>query len=155
MTVGGKKMTNPIRLLAGAAFLLATLAAGHAGAATLKVLSVEAMKPALQQLVKDFRKESKNKVKVQYASEATIEKKVTAEEDYDVVILDKKAANKFRVAAKVAGGSIKDLAKKDSDVYTAAMINWTMQPRPAMKLIDFLHTPEAAKVYKAKGLQPG
>ncbi|HKS88623.1 MAG TPA: substrate-binding domain-containing protein [Stellaceae bacterium] len=147
-------MMNALKL-AGIAFAGAALAAGGAGAAELKVLSVDAMKPALQQLAPSFEKASKEKVKIDYASAADVEKKINAEEEYDVVIADKKATDEFNKTAKIAGGLVKPLAKKGSDVIEASSTNWTQQPGAAKALIDFLAAPQAAAVYKEKGLQPG
>jgi molybdate transport system substrate-binding protein len=145
------------RFTAGLAFLAAALVAGNAGAAELKVLSVEAMKPALQELAPAFEGASKHKLKVEYAAPEAIEKKIAAKEEYDVVILDKPRVDKLYGAADIAGGSMKNVAKQGADtILVAASPNTTQEPLPAMALIDFLHGPKAAEVYKAKGLQqPG
>ena len=132
---------------------LAIAMAGQASAADLKVISVEAMKPALQELVPAFESSAKHKLKIEYSSSADIEKKINAEDDYDVVILDKPITAKLAGAAKLAGGLIKPLAKHNDEVYDASTTNWTDQPLPAKALIDFLAGPKAAEVYKAKGLQ--
>jgi len=79
MTVG--------RVAAGLVFLAAATAAGGAGAAELKLISVEALKPALQELAPAFEAASKHKLKVDYGTADAVEKKI-ADEDYDVVILD-------------------------------------------------------------------
>ena len=147
---------NLKRLAGGIVFLAGLGMAGAAGAAELKVLSVEAMQPALQQLAPEFESASKHKLKIEYAAPAAIEKKIADEDDYDVVIVDKAIAMKMQGAAKIAGGLNKSVAKKDADhVYNASSTNWTQQPLPAKALIDFLSAPKAAEVYKAKGLQPG
>src|SRR5215472_9518195 len=114
------------RLTAGTLFLAAAVVATDAGAAELKVLSVEAMRPALQELAKEFEAASKDTLKIDYA------------------------------AAKIAGGSIKVLAKQSPDLsYDASTTHWTRQPFADKALIDFLGGPKAAEVYKAKGMQPG
>jgi ABC-type molybdate transport system substrate-binding protein len=146
-----------IRVLAGGLFLAAgVMAAADAGAVELKVLSAEAMKPALQELAAAFEKESGDKLTVDYASPSDVQKKVDDAEDYDVVIMDQKHANDLGRKAKVVVGSIKKLASdKGSDmVYTASSPMLTEQPVAAQKLIEFLDSPKAAEVYKAKGLQP-
>ena len=92
------------RITAGLLFLTAVaMAATGASAAELKLLSVEAMKPALQELTPAFEADSKHKLKVEYAAPEAIEKKITSDEDYDVVILDKPRVDKLYAAANVAG----------------------------------------------------
>lgn len=140
-------------LIAAVVFLMGALMAAGAGAAELKVLSDEAMKPALEDLVKGYEASSKAQVKVDYVSAADIEKKV---DDYDVVIADKATVTKLGKVGKVAVGATKPVAKKDDkSIYDGTPTNWTDQVAAAEGLIAFLKTPKAAEVYKAKGLQPG
>jgi ABC-type molybdate transport system substrate-binding protein len=144
------------RMSAGLLFLGAVAMATGAGAAELKLLSVEAMKPALQELASAFEADSKHKVKIEYAPPDAVEKKISGEHEYDVVILDKTRMDKLGRAAIVVGGSMKSVAKQGADtVYVAATSNSTEEPVPAMGLINFLMGPKAAPVYKAKGLEPG
>jgi ABC-type molybdate transport system substrate-binding protein len=143
------------RLTVAGLFLLGTMVmATQARAVELKLLSIEAMKPALQELATAFEADSKNKLKIEYAAPEAIEKKII-DEDYDVIILDKPRVDKLYAAANIAGGSMKAVAKKDADIYVAATPNSTQEPLSAMGLINFLHSPKATEVYKAKGLQPG
>jgi len=135
-------------MTAGLFFVAAAIAAGSAGAAEIKVLAVDAMKPALQQLAPDLQKAAKEKVTIEYATAAAIEKKINDEDAYDVVILDKAATTKLSKAAKLAGGLIKPLAKD----YEASSTNWTEQPLVVQSVINFLAGPKAKEVYKAKGL---
>jgi ABC-type molybdate transport system substrate-binding protein len=149
-------MMNVRRLSAGLVFLAAAVVAGGAGAAELKVLSVDAMQPALQELAPAFEAASKNKLKIEYATAAAIEKKIVAEEEYDVVIVDKPITAKLGATAKIAAGLVKAVAKKSPDlVYDASTTNWSQEPLAAKALVDFLAAPKAAEVFKAKGLQPG
>jgi ABC-type molybdate transport system substrate-binding protein len=136
------------RLTAGVLFLAAAVAGGNAGAAELKVLAVEAMKPALQQLAPELQTASKEKVAIEYATAAAIEKKINDEESYDVVIVDQEITKKLVGAAKVPGGLVKPLAKD----YEASSTNWTEQPLAVQALINFLASPKAKEAYKAKGL---
>ncbi|MGE5270451.1 MAG: substrate-binding domain-containing protein [Thiohalocapsa sp.] len=140
------------RFFSGAAFAAVAFVAAQAGATELKVLSVDAMKPALQALAPDFEKASKDKLKIDYANEAAVEKKITDEEEYDVVIIDADAVKKFSSAAKLAGGLIKPVAKHGGKTYEIATTNWTQHPLDCQSLIDFLTKPKAAEVFKAKGL---
>jgi ABC-type molybdate transport system substrate-binding protein len=142
-------------LAAGILFLAATVFAADAGAAELKVLSVEAMRPALQELAKEFEAASKHKLKIDYATAADIEKKMDSEEEYDIVIVDDAITKKLDGAAKIAGGSTKVIAKQGPDhSYDVSTTNWTDEPLADKALIDFLSGPKAAEVYKAKGMQP-
>ena len=147
---------NIIRSLAGAALLAASVMATEAVAVELKVLSADASKTALQELAADFEKASGHKLKIEYAPTADVEKKVAADDEYDVVIIDQSAANKLTRSAKLVGGTTKILFKGDPDiVYIGTTLTQTEQPIPAMALIDFLASAKAKDVYKAKGLQPG
>jgi len=147
---------NLARGVALVLFVAIAALAGKAGAAELKLLSVEAMKPALQELVPAFESSAKHKLKIDYATAADIEKKVSAAEEYDVVIVDKPITNKLIAEAKVAGGVVKSLAKQNEQVYDISTTNWTDEPLAAAALVNFLSAPKAADVYKAKGLQqPG
>ena len=147
---------NLVRGLALVMFVAIAAMAGAAGAAELKLLSVEAMKPALQELAPAFESSAKHKLKIEYASAADIEKKVSAAEEYDVVIVDKPVTQKLISAAKVAGGVVKSLAKQNDQIYDVSTTNWTDEPLAAAALVNFLSAPKAADVYKAKGLQqPG
>ena len=128
--------------------LAAAVAAGSAGAAELKVLAVDAMKPALQQLKPAMEKAGEEKVAIEYATSAAIEKKIDAEDEYDIVIVDKAILTKLAKAAKVAGGLLVPLAKD----YEASETNWTMHALDAQAVIEFLAGPQAKEVYKSKGL---
>jgi ABC-type molybdate transport system substrate-binding protein len=141
------------RLLAG--LVLMTAGAASAQAADIKVLSIEAMRPVLQQIAPAYEADSKNKLKIDYAAPDAVEKQIAGDADYDIVILDKERLDKLYKAAHVAGGSIKSIAKKGSETFDAATSNWTDQPLPSMAVIDFLHGPKAAEAYKANGMQPG
>lgn len=137
------------RLAAAFLFLAAAVAAGTAGAAELKVLSIDAMKPALQQLTPGLETAAKSKLKIDYATSADITKKMTAEEPYDVVIVDKATTTKLIGGGKLVGGLSEPLAKD----YVATATNWTDQPVAVKALVDSLTEPKAKEVYKAKGLQ--
>jgi len=148
-------MIKTSQFTAGFLFLAAAVMTAPAGAAELKVLSVDAMKPAMEELAKSFNATSKEKLTVEFATPADVEKKINAEDEYDIVIADKKATQSFYTAAKIAGGSSKALAKKGDEEFEASMVNWCQQPLAGNEVIKFLTTPKAAEVYKAKGMQPG
>jgi ABC-type molybdate transport system substrate-binding protein len=134
---------NLARLAAAILFLGGLAVGGTANAAELKVLSVEALKPALQELAPAFESASKHKVKIEYGTPDAVEKKLKGDEDYDVVIADKAHMDKLNAAADIAGGSMKEVVKHGADTFIAATPNSTQQPLPAAALIDFLHGPKS------------
>ena len=145
---------SAIRPLAAVAALLAGLSAGAAGAAELKVLSTEAMRPMLQELAPAFEAASKNKLVIAYASDADVEKTVATDDTIDIAILTKPRIDKLVSSARIltfpkvlATGASPDL------VYVVGSSMATEQPIAAKALLDFLAGPEAKKVYEAKGLK--
>jgi ABC-type molybdate transport system substrate-binding protein len=147
---------SAIRLLAIVVAGLAGLYAGAAGAAELKVVSTEAMRPMLQELVPAFEAASKNKLVIAYASDADVEKQVSTDDTIDIAIVTKARMDKLIKAARMltppaskvlATGASPDL------VYVVGSSFFTEQPLAARALVDFLAGPEAKKVYEAKGLK--
>jgi ABC-type molybdate transport system substrate-binding protein len=143
-------------LLTGALFLTGTIMAADAGAAELKVLSAEAMKPALQELAPAFEAASKNKLVIAYASDAEGEKQVASDDSIDVAILTKDRIDQLIKSARILTFP-KVLAKGSSPEveYVAGSSLLTEEPLAAKALMDFLASPEAKKVYEAKGLKTG
>jgi molybdate transport system substrate-binding protein len=142
-----------IRLLF-AAVLLTVLSVGGAGAAELKVLSSEAMKPALQELAPAFEAASKHKLVIAFAPDADVEKTVASDDTIDIAILTKARIDKLVSSARIltfpkvlATGASPDL------VYVVGSSMTTDEPLAAKALMDFLAGPEAKKVYEAKGLK--
>jgi ABC-type molybdate transport system substrate-binding protein len=145
---------STIQLLAVALALLTGLFAGAAGAAELKVLSTEAMRPVLQELAPAFEAASKNKLVIAYASDADVAAKVASDESIDIAIMTKAPMDKLVEAARIltatkvlATGASPDL------VYVVGSSFFTEQPLAATALVNFLGGPEAKKVYAAKGLK--
>lgn len=143
-----------IRLLTGALFVMGGLMAADAGAAELKVLSAEAMKPALQELAPKFEAASKNKLVIAYASDAEAEKQVASDDSIDIAILTKGRIDKLVKSARILTYP-KVLAQGSSpdDVYVAGASLVTEEPIATKALMEFLASPEAKKVYEAKGLK--
>jgi ABC-type molybdate transport system substrate-binding protein len=133
---------------------MGAMISANAGAAELKVLSAEEMKPAVQELTAAFEKKSGNKVKVEYATDANGEKQVASDDSIDVAILPKDHIDKLIKSARIltfpkvlATGSSPDV------VYVAGTSLITEEPVAAKALMDFLASPEAKKVYEAKGMK--
>ncbi len=143
-----------MRFLLAALALLIGLSIGQSYAAELKVLSTEAMRPVLQELVPAFETATKHKLVIAYTTDGDVEQKVAADDTIDVAILAKPGSDKLVAKARIVGGSTQVLAKGASDVvYVAGSSFACEQPLVAKALIDFLGGPEAKKVYQAKGLQ--
>jgi ABC-type molybdate transport system substrate-binding protein len=145
---------SAIRPLAVVAALLAGLSAGVAGAAELKVLSTEAMRPMLQELAPAFEAASKHKLVIAFASDADVEKTVASDDTIDIAIVTKPRIDKLVKTARIITAT-KELATGPSPdlVYVVGSSFATEQPMAAKALIDFLGGPEAKKVYEAKGLK--
>ncbi len=145
-----------IRGLVAVAAVLTFLSGGVAGAAELKVMSASEMKPALQELAPAFEKKSGNKLKIDYGTTAEVEDKIAKDADLDIAILNKPQADKLVSKAKLVGGTAATLGKMNPDlIFVVASPMVSEQPLPAKAFIDFLATPEAKAVLKAKGVEPG
>jgi ABC-type molybdate transport system substrate-binding protein len=147
---------SAIRLLAVVVAGLAGLYAAAAGAAELKVVSTEAMRPMLQELAPAFEAASKNKLVITYASDEDVAKQVSTDDTIDIAIVTKAHMAKLIKAARIltppaskvmATGASPDLE------YIVGSSFFTEQPLAARALVDFLAGPEAKKVYAAKGLK--
>ena len=134
--------------------LLIGLAIGEARAAELKVLSTEAMRPALQELAPAFEAASKHKLVIAFATDEDVAKQVSSDDTIDIAIVTKARIDKLISSARIltvpkllAVGASPDL------LYAAGSSMATEQPIAARALLDFLAGPEAKKVYEAKGLK--
>src|SRR3954469_3441402 len=152
----GKMPKIVIRGFAALVAVLASLTGGGAGAAELKVVSATEVQAALQELAPAFEKKSGHKLKVEYGTSTEVEDKVGKDTELDVAILNKAQADKLVSKAKLVGGSAVTLGKMNPDlIFVAASPAVSDQPLPAKAFIDFLATPEAKAVLKAKGIEPG
>jgi ABC-type molybdate transport system substrate-binding protein len=144
-----------IRGLVAVVAVLASLSGG-AGAAELKVMSATEMQAALQELTPAFEKKSGLKLKIEYGTSAEVEDKVGKDAELDIAILNKAQADKLVSKAKLVGGTAATLGRMSPDlVLVVASPMVSDQPLPAKAFIDFLGTPEAKAVLKAKGVEPG
>ena len=69
-----------------AALVLACAVSGTAAAADIKVLSAAAVAPALAKVAEQYRKDTKNRLRVQYANLQQLERRVGSGESADVLI---------------------------------------------------------------------
>jgi molybdate transport system substrate-binding protein len=147
---------NAIRGLVAVAAVLVGLSGGVAGAVELKVMSAMELQAALQELAPAFEKKSGHKLKIEYGTSAQVEDKVGKDAELDVALLNKAQADKLVSKAKLVGGTAVTLGKMNPDlIIVAASPMVSDQPLPAKAFIDFLGTPEAKAVLKAKGVEPG
>jgi molybdate transport system substrate-binding protein len=144
-------------LVAVAAAVLASLS-GVAGTAELNVISATEMQAALQELAPAFEKKSGHQLKIEYGTSAQVEDKIGkgVDAELDVAILNKAQADKLVSRAQLVAGTAVILGKMNPDlIFVAASPFFSDQPLLAKAFIDFLATPEAKAVLKAKGMDPG
>ena len=68
------------------ALVLAAVLPGAAAAADVKILSSAAVAPALVKIADQYRKDTKNRLRIQYALPAQLERRIGAGEEADVLI---------------------------------------------------------------------
>jgi molybdate transport system substrate-binding protein len=68
------------------ALLLACVFPGAAGAADIKVLSSAAVAPGLTKVAEQYRKDTKNRLRIQYATPAQLERRLGGGESADILI---------------------------------------------------------------------
>ena len=98
-------------LLSGLATLLFLAHAGVAGAAEIKVLSAVAMKPALDDIARDFERRTGHRITTVYATAGLIGQRVRDAEPFDVVILPRSAFDPLLADGKIAAGSAARVAQ--------------------------------------------
>ena len=98
-------------LLSGLATLLFLAHAGVAGAAEIKVLSAVAMKPALDDIARDFERRTGHRITTVYATAGLIGQRVRDAEPFDVVILPRSAFDPLLTDGKIAAGSAASVAQ--------------------------------------------
>lgn len=101
---------QPVRTIC-AIMLGALLHIGAAGAADLKVLSAVAMKPALDDLVRDFARKEGHKLTIEYATAGIIRDRIRGGEATDVAIMPRSAFEPLMKEGKITQGSEKRLAQ--------------------------------------------
>ena len=139
------------------AFLLALLlgAATASLADEIKVLSSNAMKSVLEELAPQFEKASGHKVKAEFATAADMKARIEKREPFDIAILTPPLMDELARNSHIAVGSRTDVARSGSAVATAAGSASARAPTAALQFLRYLKTPEAAKVIRAKGMEPG
>ena len=98
------------RLWVATAAVLSLCLAQPAGAAELKVLSIPGLKPALDQLVPQFERDTGNKVAIRYEIYAGQKNEIEAG-DFDVAIFGKAQIETMTKQNKAVAGSSADIAR--------------------------------------------
>lgn len=88
------------------ALLMIVCANGAAHSEEIKLLSPNAMKPALAELVPQFEQSSGHKVIIKYGSASSLTKRIQAGEVADLAILSPKQHELLRKEGKVSGDSV-------------------------------------------------
>jgi hypothetical protein len=102
-----KRTTRTIAMIAA----LATLSAGAASAAELKMLSGGAMRAAIQELAATFATSSGHKLVIEYGTVAKVAEKVMGDDPIEVAILTQPFLGQLVSTGKMVGGTTAQLAR--------------------------------------------
>jgi molybdate transport system substrate-binding protein len=95
---------------------VAALACAAAQAAEIKVLSSNALKPVLEELVPQFEKATGHRVKAEFAPAADLKGRIEKREAFDVAILTTPLMDELAKNSHIAGGSRFDVARSGAGV---------------------------------------
>jgi molybdate transport system substrate-binding protein len=126
-----KKSTSRITTALAAVMMLTQ--AGVVAAAEIKVLSAEAMKPALDEIVRDFERTSEHKVSVAYATAGVTRDRIRGGELADVAIMPRSAFDPLMAEGKIAAGSATQVAQSLLGIAVPAG-----RPKPDISTVDAL-----------------
>ena len=99
------------RLLTALATLLLLAQVGVAGGAEVKVLSAVAMKPALDDLAREFERRTGHRITTVYATAGVVAQRIREGEPCDVAILPRSAFEPLLADGKIATGSVASVAQ--------------------------------------------
>ena len=122
-----------VRAIAVVAILSAPLPGTGANAAEIKVLSAVAMKPALDDLARDFGNSTGHTVTMVYATAGVVKDRIREGEAVDVAILPRSAFDPLVTQAKIAPGSATIVARSLVAVAVPAGA-----PKPDISTVDAL-----------------
>ena len=109
MSRASRKLRQTITALAVVAGSLMTASIAHA--AELKVLSPQAMKPALSELVPQFERSSGNRVTISYAAASALVKEIEDGKMADLAILSPEQIEQLQEEDKIVEDSLTPIAK--------------------------------------------
>jgi molybdate transport system substrate-binding protein len=134
----------------------ALAACAAAQAAEIKVLSSNALKPVLEDLVPQFEKATGHRVRAEFAPAADLKARIEKREAFDVAILTTPLMDELAKNSHIASGSRFDVARSGAGgVFAAAGGASAREPAAALEFLRYLKAPEAVKVIRAKGMDPG
>src|SRR5262249_1513351 len=90
--------------------MYSTISIGTANAAEIRVLSSVALAPVINELKPQFERATGNTVAVEYSIVADIRKRVLGGETADIIVVSRPVMDELQTQAKVARGSIADVA---------------------------------------------
>jgi molybdate transport system substrate-binding protein len=123
------------------AALIFSINAGFVDAAEIKVLSAVAMKPALDDLAREFEQTSGHKVTVAYATAGIVRDRIRGGETVDVAIMPRSAFDPLLAEGKIDPGSATRVAQS-----LVAVAVRTGAPKPDISSVEaFKRTLLAAK----------
>ncbi len=149
-------MKIPAKIAAiGAGFLCLACAAGHA--AEVRVVSVDALRAVMKELGPRFERASGHKLTIAFSPAGAIAKRVQHGEAADVVVTSS-GVDALLKDGKTAPGDVAVVARTGGSdapvVYSAAVLGGAREAEASKAFVNFLRSPEAAAVIKAKGMQP-
>ena len=112
---------------------ISLLPAGGVGAAEITVFSAVAMKPALDDLAREFERRTGHTVKVAYATAGVVRDRIRDGEAVDVAILPRSAFDPLLAQGKIAPGTATVVARS-----LVAVAVPTGAPKPDISTVDAL-----------------
>jgi molybdate transport system substrate-binding protein len=119
------------RIVTGLATVMLSVQTSLVEAAEIKVLSAEAMKPAFDELVRDFERVSGDKVTVAYATAGVIGNRIRGGELADMAIMPKSVFDALVTEGKIVAGSVTKVAQSLLAVAVPAGA-----PKPDISTVD-------------------
>jgi ABC-type molybdate transport system substrate-binding protein len=139
--------------IASVAAMLASFA-GMAAAAEIRVLSAEALAPALGSLAADFTRENGHAVVFTTAPPAQVMQKIAANEVHDAVIVSEPAMDQLDRDGIVNPESRVRLVADGATTYEGALMSDGSVPEAARAFIRFLASADARDRWAAARLEP-
>lgn len=152
-------MKNSIKIAAIAVAALVYLSqAGIGRAAEIKVLSADGVRAVMKDLGPKFERASGHKLAVTFAPAGATVKRIQEGETADVVITSS-GVDVLLKDGKTAPGDVAVVARSGRSsaptVFSAVVLAGARDAAASKALVNFLRSPEAAAVIKAKGMRPG
>src|SRR5436309_1879002 len=143
-------MFKSIAAIIGSLCIL-SCAAEIAGAAEIKVLAAGALRVAMLQLLPDFQKSTGHTVTIGYGPAGAIADRV---EKAEVEIQNGQSTELVSAPALEYVGPLPGEIQNITQ-YAAGVVSTGRIPEAAKALIDFISTPAAVGLFKARGYEPG